>query len=370
MLRAQTLVHFALCLFPLLSTLACGGGGDGPGGAGGTGGAGGSGGGGGTGGAPMKTRIAFGSCARPPNPMPVLDLATASNPDLFMFMGDNIYGDTFTLSDLEARYAELAAAPEFKALKAKVPLIATWDDHDYGANDAGKDYPLKVESKALFLDFWEEPADSPRRTREGIYTSYLRQEAGGTVQIILLDMRWFRDALDPVTDPTKYKNDYQPTTDTTRTLLGAEQWAWLETELTQPADVRIIGTSIQFGHEYNGWESWTTMPHERERMIELLKKTGAEATIFVSGDVHWGELSKLTAPGIYPLYDLTSSGITETWPIIEPNANRVGKAISQNNYGYVEIAWGDTDHTITLGLVDKTDTIRVEQVVSTSELRF
>lgn len=369
MKSAFSLLRLTLCIFPLLSTLACGSGDDTNIGGKGGGGAGG-GGTGGTGGAPLKTRIAFGSCARPPNAMPVVDLATASDPDLFIWMGDNIYGDTIDMAELQMKYDQLAAAPEFVALKAAAPMIATWDDHDYGANDAGKEYPKKVESKAIFMDFWEEPADSPRRTREGIYTSYMRDEPGGKLQIILLDTRWFRDPIDKVTDTTMYKNDYQPTTDTTRTLLGAEQWAWLEGELGKPADVRIIGSSIQFSHSYNGWESWNNMPHERQRMIDLIKKTGAENTIFISGDVHWGELSKLEVPGAYPLWDLTSSGISETWPIIDGNDNRVGKAVGPNNYGYVEILWGAGDHTLKFGLVDKTGALRVDESVSTSELKL
>ncbi|WP_438014067.1 alkaline phosphatase D family protein [Sorangium sp. So ce315] len=367
-----TIFGLALGVVPLLPAFACGGiddtgSADTPRGGAGTGGSGGAGGGGPR---SLKTRIAFGSCMHQDKKKPVLELATASAPDLFVFLGDNIYGDSDDIAVLQAKYEKLAASPEFQRLLAAVPIIATWDDHDYGANDAGREFPQKEATKALFLDFWGEPAGSPRRAREGIYTSYLREEPGGTVQIILLDTRWFRDPLDANSDPTRYKHDYQPTTDTSRTLLGDAQWAWLEGELQKPADVRIIGTSTQFGHEYNGYESWTNMPHERKRMVDLIKRTRAEATLFISGDVHWGELSRLEADGGYPLYDLTSSGITETWPEIEANANRVGSPVAENNYGFVEIAWGETDHSIALGLVDVAGVTRVEHEVRTSELRF
>lgn len=372
----------AACLVPL-SVMACDGADDtGPGGAGGGGGAGaagaggsagaGAGGSGGTGGAAERTRVAFGSCLRETKDKPVLDLATASAPDLFVFLGDNIYGDTVDMAVLQSKYDKLAASPEYQGLLAATPVIATWDDHDYGQNDAGKEYPMKAESKAIFLDFWKEPADSPRRVHEGIYTSYTYAEPGGTLQVILLDTRWFRDPLDLNSDPAKYKNQYQPTTDTTRTILGEEQWAWLEGELMKPADVRLIGTSIQLGHEYNGWESWTNMPHEQQRMIDLIESTGAEGVVFLSGDVHWGELSRLESAGVYPLYDLTSSGITETWPIIESNVNRVGMPVPENNYGFVDITWGASakEHKLTLGLVDVTGAVRVTQDLTTAELSF
>ncbi|WP_437505826.1 alkaline phosphatase D family protein [Sorangium sp. So ce1099] len=372
MREISTVFGLSLCLFPLLPTLACSDadGASATGTHGGGGGTGGSGGAGGSGPRALKTRIAFGSCMHQDKKKPVLELATASAPDLFVFLGDNIYGDSNDIAVLQAKYDKLAASPEFQGLLAAVPVIATWDDHDYGANDAGKEFPQKAATKDLFLDFWKEPAGSPRRTREGIYTSYLHEATGGTVQIILLDTRWFRDPLDANSDPAKYKHDYQPTTDKSRTMLGDAQWAWLEGELKKPADVRIIGTSTQFGHEYNGYESWTNMPHERQRMVDLIRDTGAEATLFISGDVHWGELSRLEAAGGYPLYDLTSSGITETWPEIEENANRVGSPVAENNYGFVEIAWGEVDHALSLGIVDVAGTTRVEHEVSTSELRF
>jgi alkaline phosphatase D len=322
------------------------------------------------GGSGSTMRIAFGSCMHQDLPKPVLDIAAASAPDHFVFLGDNIYGDTQDMAVLQQKYDLLAASPEFQNVLAVAPAIATWDDHDYGQNDAGNEYPFKAESKEIFLDFWKEPRDSPRRTRDGIYTSYRFEEAGRTLQIIVLDTRYFRDALDANTDPTMFKNDYMPTTDTSRTILGEAQWAWLEGQLLEPADVRIIASSIQFGHQYNGWESWTNMPHERQRMVDLIKTTGAEATVFISGDVHWAELSKLEVDGGYPLYDLTSSGITEDWPSIESNENRVGDPVAEHNYGFVEVAWGDSGHLLTFGIVDVDDKERIRHEVSTSDLVF
>jgi alkaline phosphatase D len=325
-------------------------------------------GGGGSGGAvAATTRIAFGSCMHQSLPKPVLDLATTSAPDFFVFLGDNIYGDTDDMAVLAAKYQEQAASPELGRLRDAMPAYATWDDHDYGRNDAGSEYPPKAESKALFLDFWEEPAGSPRFEHDGLYTSYLFEEDGGIVQLILLDMRWFRDPLDP--NSGMGMNDYVPTADTTRTMLGDEQWAWLAAELAQPADVRIVATSIQFGHDYNGWESWTNMPHERQHLVDVVRASGAEVTLFISGDAHWAELSRFQPDGGYPLYDLTSSGITEEWPIIPPNGNRVGEAVPDNNYGFLEIAWGDDDDAITFGIVDVNGVERIRHEVAASELR-
>ena len=42
---------------------------------------------------------------------------------------------------------------------------------------------------------------------------------------------------------------------------------------SRPSDLRIIGSSNQFSHEYNGRESWTNFPFERQRMIGLIRRT-------------------------------------------------------------------------------------------------
>ncbi len=306
----------------------------------------------------LPSRIAFGSCMAQEAPKPVLDLATSSEPDLFIFLGDNIYADTEDMSVMRRKYASLATSPEFERLLAATPVIATWDDHDYGANDAGKEYPKKQESKQVFLEFWKEPEDSVRWQHEGIYHAYVYEEHGKTLQIILLDERTFRDTMIAIPNP-----------DPSLSMLGAAQWQWLEEQLQQPADIRIIGSSMQFSHEWNGYESWTNLPAERQRMIDLIKKTKAKGVFFISGDVHWGELSKQFVSGSYDLWDLTSSGITQTWPNTSPNENRIGEVVPQNNYGFVDIDWHADPVTMTLGLVDEDNIIQVQQVLSLDELQ-
>ena len=84
-------------------------------------------------------------------------------------LGDNIYADTLDMDVMRAKYAKLAAMPGFQLLRKTCPILATWDDHDLGANDAGGDYPKKDESQKIFLDFFGDPDDSPRRHRPGVY---------------------------------------------------------------------------------------------------------------------------------------------------------------------------------------------------------
>ncbi len=148
-------------------------------------------------------RIAFGSCAKQWEPQPIWTAVAAVEPDLFVFLGDNIYGDFDgekpfipTRESFEADWAKLAAKPELQAVHEHVPFMATWDNHDYGKHDGGAEFAIKQTSKQVFLDFFGEPTASSRRTRPGIYDARVFGPEGRRVQVILLDNRWFRGPLD------------------------------------------------------------------------------------------------------------------------------------------------------------------------------
>ena len=130
------------------------------------------------------TRIAFGSCGSQNNDLPIFNVITDHNPDLFIFLGDNIYGDTEDMNVLRSKYNQLGSKASYQNMKKNVPIIATWDDHDYGWNDAGKYYKFKEESKEIFLDFFEEPLNSERRNHPGIYHSEIYSINNKKLQII------------------------------------------------------------------------------------------------------------------------------------------------------------------------------------------
>lgn len=314
----------------------------------------------------LPSRIAFGSCSDPALPLDLLDVATGLEPDVFVWLGDNVYADTVNPAVMRKRYQELADAEAFIRLRRQAQLIATWDDHDYGQNDAGRDYPMRAASREIFLEFWEEPADSARHGRPGIYTSYRYQDAGNTLQVIVLDTRFNRDGL--ALNDGSGKNDYVPNQDPTRTLLGEPQWAWLERQLGEPADLRILASSIQLGHSYNGYESWTLFPHELDRLTTLIRDTQAEGVFVISGDVHWGEVSRLDIPGGYAITDVTSSGINQDWPFIESNDHRIAGPVADHNVGLLTIDWDNRSLRATLH--DASSASRVEITVALEALTF
>lgn len=285
------------------------------------------------------TRIAFGSCAHQDKEQPIWDRVNAWTPDLFIFLGDNIYGDTEDMDVMRAKYAKLAAKPGYRALRTSTPCIATWDDHDYGVNDGGREYPKKAESKALFLEFWNEPADGFRRTHEGIYTSYYFGPKGRRVQVILPDNRTFRSPLMGMSVEPEDRGGYLVNPDPQATMLGAAQWDWLEAELRKPADLRIFASSTQVLADQPGYEAWVNFQADHQRLLDLIDFAQVDNLVMISGDTHYAELSRLADGVPYPLYDLTSSGLTEVWPVFGPNRNRIAKAPLAPNFGRLTIDW-------------------------------
>jgi alkaline phosphatase D len=295
----------------------------------------------------LLNRIAFGSCANEARPQPIWDAVVTAKPDLFLFVGDNIYADTEDMEVMREKYGKLAAKPGYAKLLETCPVLATWDDHDYGENDGGFWYPKRLESAKIMLDFFKVPEDSPRRKREGIHGSYIFGPEGKRVQVILLDTRSFKSRQTKDERSAAEKKElnlvgwYVPNNDPNTTILGEAQWEWLREQLTQPADWRLIVSSIQVVADEKGMESWGCFPHERQRLYQTIEETRAEGVVILSGDVHFSEISR-TGNGPYPLYDFTSSGLTNShagWAASVNNFRVSNVAYAEPTFGLLQFDW-------------------------------
>jgi alkaline phosphatase D len=329
------------------------------------------------------TRIAFGSCAEVDKPQPIWNPILARQNDLFIFLGDNIYGDTRDMAVLAAKYAKFAAIPGVARLRATTPVLAMWDDHDFGENDAGGDYPQKEGSRQVFLDFWDEPPGSPRRDRDGVYASYVFGPPGKRVQVILPDLRYNRMPLlkhevggadyetwarAQVSAGLELPGPYVRNPDHKATMLGERQWQWLERQLEVPAEVRLFGSSVQVLADFTGWEAWANFPRDQQRLIDLIRRKHANGVVFLSGDIHYAEMSRLDVNVPYTLWDLTSSGLTEEWRVPTPNANRASEVVADANFGFIDIDWQGAATKLTLGIVDAAGRLRMSRKIALASL--
>ncbi|MEH6585016.1 MAG: alkaline phosphatase D family protein [Halioglobus sp.] len=326
------------------------------------------------------SRIALGSCAFQSLEQPIFRAVVKARPDLYLSLGDAIYGDydiatksayDVTPQTLRREWQVLANNPDWQSLVEHIPMMATWDNHDYGHHSAGAGFPLKAESKEIFLDFFGEPATSQRRSREGVYDSKIFGPEGRRVQVVLLDTRSFKSApalaqrLEVVGGSL---GKYAPNNDPAASLLGAEQWRWLEQELKRPADVRLVASSGQVIADQKGMDEWGNYPLERERLLTLVASTASGRSILLSGNVHFSEVSAVDVASTR-IVDFTSSGLTHVnkeYPKA-PNRYRVAGPHVEPNFGLVEINW-DRNHEIVLQSIGVEGEVQFEYTVPPEDI--
>jgi len=275
--------------------------------------------------------ITLGSCSKVDLPQPLWQDMLKNDPDLFIWMGDMIYGDSQNMEELKKKYDEQLSLPGYADFIQKTRIIGIYDDHDYGVNDGGKEFKMKKESRDLALDFLNVDKSNPVWEREGIYQSYMLGD--NDVKIILLDTRYFRDRLVRIGNSISVNEGGD--------ILGEDQWAWLDHELRKDEGQKmtLIVSSIQVISQEHSFEKWSNFPKARKRLFELLHYANAPNVVFASGDRHFGEISTMEYKG-KNYYEITSSGLTHFWENMpeEPNKHRRGQVINELNFGIIAIS--------------------------------
>jgi alkaline phosphatase D len=281
--------------------------------------------------------IAFGSCNKQ-NLQNILWKEIKKNkPNVWLWGGDNIYADTDNMDTLRKNYQTLKKQKGYLELVKNIPVMATWDDHDYGINDGGAEFPKKREAQKVFLDFFNVDEKSPRRNQKGVYHSEIFKTQKGSVKVMVLDTRYFRTAL---TRSNKKNKRFVPNTYGDGTILGKTQWKWLANELeSSKADFNIILSSIQILSAEHGFETWGNFPHEVEKLKNIIVKSNAKGVVLLSGDRHISEFSKTNVNKLaFPLIDFTSSGLTHSYKSFssEENRYRMQNVVSEISFGILK----------------------------------
>ena len=282
--------------------------------------------------------IVFASCNDQDRDQPLWKPILANAPDVFIWGGDNVYADTADMDSMAADYNKVWAHPDYAELASKTEIIGTWDDHDYGKNDAGIEWSMKDEAQQVFLDFLKVPEDDPLRIQEGVYHTKKYKTEKGSIKVILLDTRYFRTAMNKSTVEGRRYEPWPESHD--GSVLGDVQWAWLENELQdESADFNLIVSSIQLLSYEHGWEKWGNFPSEVDKMIDMVQAAKSKNILFLSGDRHQAEFSSMYKEGFkYPIVDFTSSGLTHVFPDspTENNEYRSMDVIKALNFGLLK----------------------------------
>ena len=271
-------------------------------------------------------KLAFGSCFKDHGfeSGQIFDEISKNNPDAFIWLGDIAYLDMPQMSsDFMKWYNEKDQIKRlrikwessvndhyylnFKNKIGKENIYSIWDDHDYGTNDGDKNWHMKDIFKKLFLEYMEEPENSPRWKRNGLYESYRFSK---DIQLILLDNRYNQMPIEEAKNA-----DFQDS-------FGEEQWEWFEQQIfNSDAKIIIIGSGVQFVDTYKsviledqrGFEH--IYPDSTKRIYEILRRYKKSGVFFQSGDIHIGEINidecseKILG---YKVIDFTSSGLSHS----------------------------------------------------------
>jgi len=278
----------------------------------------------------------FGSCNRTDLDPKIWDTITNQDPEVWVWLGDIVYSENGSMKDLSKKYALQKQLPAYKKLEENTTILGVWDDHDFGENDAGASFSKKKESRKLLFDFLEIPKNHPAQEREGAYQSYCFGRGAQKVCLYLLDVRYFKEdyVKDSRSNQRYKKND--------GLLLGADQWSWLEKELSaNDATINLFAGGIQLLSAEHPYEKWANFPLAQKRFFEILTKYSIQTPIYLSGDRHIAEASSQEIRPNYWIYDITSSGLTHSYDSLEeePNQYRISPLLTMLNFGKIEINW-------------------------------
>ena len=255
------------------------------------------------------------------------------------------------MNKLKNDYATLKNQKGYLSLINNIPMMPTWDDHDYGKKDSGIESLTKKEAQGVFLDFLNFDITSQRRKQEGIYHSENFKTKKGSIKVIILDTRYFRTAL---TKSTKNGKRFMPNVFGSATVLGIRQSLTSELEDSK-ADFNIVLSSIQVLAAEHGFETWGNFPHEVEKLKKLIVKSNAKGVLLLSNDKHISEFSKTTVANLsFPLIDFTSSGLTHAYIGFtnEKKKYRVKYVVSNISFGVLKFDF--ETHKVTMQIREKT----------------
>lgn len=261
--------------------------------------------------------------------------------DFMLWLGDNIYlrtPDFDSHTGVYHRYTDFKSRNSLQKLWRSMHHYAIWDDHDYGPNDSDRSYIYKDLTRKAFMDFWANPTYG--RDNKGIYTEFRWADC----QFLLLDNRYFRAPND-----LKGKD---------RTVLGKEQLQWFKDRLVNSnAHFKFVAIGGQFLNPSAVYENYANYEKERQEIIDFIHQHQIQNVIFLTGDRHRAELTKLELENTPAIYDLTVSPLSsgtygETPP--ERNTDRIeGTLFAQRNFAKAEVKGSYDERQLVITLFDK-----------------
>ena len=279
--------------------------------------------------------------------------------DIMLWLGDNTYlrePDWDTKTGIYHRYTHTRSLKELQPLLANTHNYAIWDDHDFGPNDSDRGFWNKNTTYEAFQTFWGNPSFGIGDLK-GAITSFQWSDC----EFFMLDNRFYRT-------PNNQKSGEC-------TVLGKEQLQWLKDALiSSKSTFKFVAMGGQFVNDAKAHESYINLcAAERDSIFSFLKKEKISGVIFLSGDRHHSEVSKLNRPDAYPIYDFTVSPLTsKANPKAkeENNTLRIPESLlTERNFAIMEITGPRNERQLKLTFYDVAGNEKWNTVIKAKELK-
>jgi alkaline phosphatase D len=322
---------------------------------------------------PPAFKVALGSCLyindpeydRPGKPYGgdpgILESIAAKDPDLMLWLGDNVYYrevDFYSKEAMNNRYRQARSIPEMQPLLANTINLAIWDDHDFGPNNSDRTYRLRQDALEMFKRYWANPAYGIAES-EGIFYRYKYND----VEFFMMDDRYHRA-------PNEIEEEDKP-------FLGDVQMRWLKEALANSdASFKFISVGNQVTNRMNKDEGMNTAEEEFQELLDFLKEAEIEGVVFLSGDRHFTELLKTEREDYYPLYEFTSSPLSAgNYSTLDKseefnNPQRVDGTLvyKSRNFGMMRVKGKRGERVLTLQTYDPEGNLLWEKTFSQADL--
>ncbi|GAA4682479.1 alkaline phosphatase D family protein [Nocardioides nanhaiensis] len=285
-----------------------------------------------------------------------------------------------SLEDYRRRHAQYKTDPDLQALHARYAFIVTWDDHEVtndqwraGAEnhqpDEGSYRARRARAHRAYDEWMPVRMGGTAALRDGTRL-FRRLRFGRLAEISMLDLRTYRSQQVRTPAPTPVPAPTPGVSDPDRTILGAQQLAWLKASLRRGgAQWKLVGNPVMIapvtfaalprdliapvndvtgllpddGLPYNvdQWDGYTA---DRREVFMHIRDRQVTDTVFLTGDIHSGWACELPYDtGAYPVAggsagvefvctSVTSNNLKDILGVPPRTASRaVEEAIKLNN---------------------------------------
>jgi alkaline phosphatase D len=156
-------------------------------------------------------------------------------------------------------------------------------------------------------------------------------------------------------------------------MWGRIQLNWmLDAMESSRAPFKFVATGGQVLHPAPIYENVANYAEEKAYLLAEIERRNISGVIFLTGDRHHTELTKLERRGLYPLYDLTVSPLTSGTHAAQDEGNYLqveGSLINEKNYGLMTISGPRRDRVLSIQIFNNKNELQWEREIAASELR-